>query len=198
MVGITTAGDSSSESTPVDNGGLLFYAVPSSVVQQFLHQAGVTPSMSPAQRLFEQATDLLASNNRAAAYAKLLKAQALGFNTPYLAQELSATGCPQAAGCRATGHASVPLAAGAGVAALVVLVLAGSAVVRARKRSTTGVAPQLPATPAETWWTTPVPTAPPRLNDSVGAVSVPPLSAPAAPVAGPGASWWSPVPADRT
>jgi S1-C subfamily serine protease len=191
VVGITTAGDTSSESTPVDNGGLLFYAVPSSVIEQFLHQAGVTPSMSPAQKLYEQATDLLATGHAAAAYAKLLKAQALGFNTPYLQQEVAATGCPQAADCQTRSHASGSQVAGGGVALVVVLLLVGAVVVRSRRGTNAGSSPSvaanpvtvpvsagpLSAAPAEesSWWadSAPRPT-PPRLSDTpVATGSVP-------------------------
>ena len=197
VVGITTAGDSSSESTPVDNGGLLFYAVPSSVVEQFLHQAGVTPSMSAAQKLYEQATDLVATGKMADAYSKLMKAQALGLNTPYLQQEVAITGCPQSANCQTRSHApSGSKVAGGGVAALVVLLLIGGLVMRSGRGSSAGAgAPQpepavagtpsfaagsAPAAPTvdDSWWapSTPRPT-PPRLSDGpVTADGVPSLS----------------------
>ena len=70
LVGSTTANDSSTESSNGNNGGKFLYAVPTSVVSDFLEQNHVVPSSSPDQALYDDAMGLMSQSYHSAALAQ--------------------------------------------------------------------------------------------------------------------------------
>jgi serine protease Do len=122
-VGITTAGDPSLVNNQTSNGGILFYAVPTSVVNELLDKAGVRPSSSPDQALYNDGFDLVTSGQNSAAYEKLAKARDDGFSTPDLTPLLDRI---PAAARHAPEHSS---ASGASPGSVILIGLAVAAVV---------------------------------------------------------------------
>lgn len=214
-IGITTAIDTSLQNHGAGNGGQFFYAVPVSVVKEFLSKAGVTPSMSPDQQLFDQAVGLIKTDAPAQDLAKardlLSRAKANGYTTPHLdelLQQLPGTSVDTTPDTRpvqdtpvSDGLAqSVAKHHGLGVwpvvgGMLTVLTLAVLALVFVRRR---GMPPASPATPPSTaanppWWAAaPMPPAPP--GPPAAATTPPPAQQPWMP---PPAPAWQSQPAPQ-
>jgi S1-C subfamily serine protease len=97
-VGIVTASDNSTEGANGVNGGKLFYAVPASVIRQFLQKDNILPAASPDQATFNQALELMAQSHYRAALKDLRQDQIDGYSTPYLQQALDTANAAVAAG----------------------------------------------------------------------------------------------------
>jgi serine protease Do len=164
VVGITTATDSSSQSDGGQGqGGDFFYAVPTSVIQQFLTNNNITPSASPDQSLYNQAITYEVGSHYAAALADLRTAASDGYQTPFLQTEITAAeedlphNVPLAPASRASGQAKkssngMMVAAGAGAVILVAGLLV--AIARRRRRGDNSHEPVSPTIPADaplTW-----------------------------------------------
>jgi serine protease Do len=135
VVGITTASDTSTESKNGINGGKFFYAVPASVVNEFLTANHVVPSSSADQTSYNQALDLIANSHWKAALTKLRLAETDGYSTPYLQDKID-----QAVQAAAKGQdkpvsssSTAPVLIG-GVVAVVVLALLALVVIRRKRR----------------------------------------------------------------
>jgi S1-C subfamily serine protease len=145
VVGIVTASDNSTESANGVNGGKLFYAVPASVIRQFLQKDNVLPAASPDQATFNQALQLMAQSHYQAALKDLRQDQIDGYNTPYLQQALDRANAAVAAGKDkpVPGSGSGPLLIAA-VAAAAVALGTGSVIFILRRRRRPDGAPADP------------------------------------------------------
>ena len=84
VVGMVTAVDASSDSSSEINGGKFFYAIPVSLVRQYLDALGVVPTVSPAQAHFDQAMTYYQGAHYTSALNELQTVEIDGFSSPYV------------------------------------------------------------------------------------------------------------------
>ncbi len=154
VVGITTASDSSTEQGNGVNGGKFFYAVPISVVNDFLTANHVRPAGSPDQAMYDKAVDLMSQSHYKAALDQLRTARSDGYNSPYLAQQMDRANAAIAA------HRDVPLPSGSssmlpiagGIGAAVALAAVGFIIAGRRRSGRTAPQPTFPTTMTGATW----------------------------------------------
>lgn len=118
VIGITTAGTTS------QGGGQFGFIIPTAVVNEFIHQANVTPSRSREQLDYVKALDLIDQSHYKAAKKELARVDAEAPNNPYTMSKLQEVNQAIAAG-KDKPVSSFPVATVAAVVggAVVVLVL---------------------------------------------------------------------------
>ncbi len=130
VIGITTAGTTS------QGGGQFGFIIPTTVVNEYIHQANVRPSQSREQLDYVKALDLIDQSHYKAARKELAKVDAEAPNNPYTVAKLQEVNQAIAAG-RDKPLSSFPRAAVAGAAAgalLIVLVLLMLVLMRGRRK----------------------------------------------------------------
>jgi S1-C subfamily serine protease len=129
VIGITTAGTTS------QGGGQFGFIIPTAVINEFIHQANITPSQSREQTDYVKALDLIDQSHYKAARKQLAKVDAEAPNNPYTMAKLQEVNQAIAAG-KDKPVSSFPLAivAGAGGAVVVVLIVLLLLLLRGRRK----------------------------------------------------------------